>query len=75
MAAALSRPDLTHCLSCSTDHFIDSLIRLSFETCFAPAFFSVLSASLYASFYNKGDLWNVSDLFYGLEVNKAKARC
>ena len=43
----------------STDHFIDSLVRLSFETCFAPAFFSVLAACLYASLYNRGDLWNV----------------
>lgn len=42
-----------------TDMFLDSLIRLSFETCLAPSFFSVLSAILYAVFVNTDYLWNV----------------
>ena len=46
-----------------TDMFLDSLIRLSFETCLAPSFFSVLSAILYAVFVNTDYLWNVGAAF------------
>lgn len=44
----------------STDNFLDSLVRLAFETSFPPAFVSVAAAIIYACTWKTNFAWNVS---------------
>ena len=42
----------------STDKYLNSLIRLSFETCLPPTFFQVASVALYSGLASSEHLWN-----------------